>query len=197
MPIDTNNITKSYVDTQKLQLPLTQFNNNQCPFDTISNNNSMIAVALRQLAFLLILFCISPIDRRQIWTPTSQDQHFLGLRVPLYTGATPFPSVAKLHKTIRAKETPFAHPSPPFDHELQLLRSCRDRRLFQSRPQGLRDLGISGPPSRSLHRRMARHRLQHHPRRPIAYSGLCQKGQNFFRGGLPEEVVRIFCIGHC
>ena len=120
MPINTNNIIKSYVDTQKLRLPLTQFNDNQCPFDTISNTKPMIAVALRRLAFLLILFCISLINRRQIWTPTSQDQHFLGLRVLPYTGTTLFPSTLAIsHKTIRDEEIIFCphfvpiRPHPP------------------------------------------------------------------------------------
>jgi hypothetical protein len=122
MPIESNNTTKSYVDTQKLRLPLTQFNDNQCPFDTSSGTCIMIAVALRRLAFLIILFCISPIHRRQIWTSTSKDQHFLGLRVPLCSGSTPFPSSrTNSHKTIRAEETIFCpHPLPIHPHLLTM-----------------------------------------------------------------------------
>ena len=97
------NTTKSYVDTRKLRLPLTQLNNNQYPSNTNPTIKSMNAVVLHLLAVLIFLFCTSPNNRRQIWTSTSQDQHFLGLRIPSYACTTPFP-IAISHKSIRAEE---------------------------------------------------------------------------------------------
>ncbi len=108
MPINNITITNSYADNKNLRLPLTQLIDNQRPLESEPSANSMGAVLLRIIAFLLFLSCTSPNNRQQIWTPTNQDQQIPSLRIPLYTSTRPFPAIiANSHKTINAEEIIF------------------------------------------------------------------------------------------
>jgi hypothetical protein len=151
MPTTTINITKSYVDNQKLRLPITQFNDNKYPGDINLFSNVTIAAVLRLFAFLLFLFYISPINRWQIWTPTSQDRLPGGLRVPPYTCTKTFSSLANSYKTIRADDSILCpHVSPILSNSFSMNINSYALAVTGGSPKsGRKASEISESPARS------------------------------------------------